>query len=118
MSAVGPGAFSMISERYLPAVVSHAALDRKVELRDLAEGERVVGLDEDRLRQILADLVLVDVEGRDELDVADVVSAQIDVHQARYEVRLIGIGVVIAALDQAACAVADADDGDPDLAVA
>ena len=83
-----------------------------------AKRERVVRLGEDRLRQVLADLVLVDVERGHELDVADVVAAEVDVHQARDEVAILGVGVVVAALDEAAGAVADADDGDADLAVA
>ena len=71
----------------------------------------------DRLGQVLADLVLVDVEGGHELDVADVVAAELDVHQARDEVVVLGVLVVVAALDEAARAVADADDRDADLAV-
>ena len=82
------------------------------------ELEGVVRLDEDRLRQVLADLVLVDVEGGHELDVADVVAAEVDVHEAGDEVAVLGIGVVEAALHEAARAVADAHDGDADLAVA
>src|SRR6185295_5439523 len=78
----------------------------------------VVGLRVDRLGQVLADLVLVDVEGGDELDVADVVAAQVDVHQPGDEVVLLGVLVVVPALDEAARAVAHADDRDADLAVA
>ena len=52
---------------------------------------------------------------------ADIVSIlkerEVDVHQARDEVVLLRVLVVVAALDEAARAVADADDGDPDLAV-
>ena len=118
-SAVGPGAFSMIWREVLAqAVVGHAALDGDAGVGDLLEDVGVVGLRVDRLGQVLADLVLVDVEGGHELDVADVVAAQVDVHQARDEVVLLGVLVVVAALDQAARAVADADDGDADLAVA
>ena len=100
------------------AVVGHAALDRDAEVRDLLEDVRVVGLLVDRLREVLADLVLVDVERGHELDVADVVAAQVDVHQPRDEVVVVGVLVVVAALDEAARAVADADDRDADLAVA
>jgi len=51
------------------------------------------------------------------LDVADVVAAEIDVHEAGDEVGLRRVLVVVAALDQAAGAVADAHDGDADLVV-
>ena len=118
MSAVGPGAFSMIWLRYLPRpswVIPRSTVTPSV--RDLLEDVGVVRLGVDRLGQVLADLVLVDVEGGHELDVADVVAAEVDVHQARDEVVLLGVLVVVAALDEAARAVADADDGDPDLAV-
>ena len=119
MSAVGPGAFSMIWLRYLPRpswVMPRSTVTPVV--RDLLEDVRVVRLRVDRLGQVLADLVLVDVEGGHELDVADVVAAELDVHQAGDEVVLLGVLVVVAALDQAAGAVADADDRDADLAVA
>ncbi len=107
-----------LGEVLAEAVVGHAALDGHAEVRHVGESVGVVRLGEDRLRQVLADLVAVDVEGGDELDVADVVAAEVDVHQARDEVAVLGIGVVVAALHQAAGAVADADDGDAHLAVA
>ena len=97
--------------------MGHAALDLDADVLDLLEDVGVVRLRVDRLGQVLADLVLVDVEGGHELDVADVVAAEVDVHQARDEVVLLGVLVVVAALDEAARAVADADDGDADLAV-
>jgi hypothetical protein len=50
------------------------------------ELDRVVRPGVDRLGEVLADLVLVDVEGGHELDVADVVAAEVDVHQAGDEV--------------------------------
>ncbi len=104
-----------LAEVLAEAVVGHAPLDRDVELRDLLEDERVVRLRVDRFRQVLADLVLVDVEGGDELDVADVIAAEVDVHEAGHEVGRLGVLVVVAALDEAARAVPDADDRDADL---
>ena len=59
----------------------------------------------DRFGQVLADLVLVDVEGGRRTRVADVVTAQVDVHETRDEVGLRGVLVVVAALDEAARAV-------------
>ena len=97
--------------------MDHAALHRDAQRLDLVEGDRVVGLGVDRLGQVLADLVLVDVESGHEVDVADVVAAQVDVHQPRHEVVVFGVLVVIAPLDEAARAVAHADDRDTDLAV-
>ena len=119
MSAVSPGRLlDDLAEVLAEAVVDHAALDGDAGLLDLLEDVRVVRLRVDRLGQVLADLVLVDVEGGHELDVADVIAAEVDVHQPRDEVVVVGVLVVVAALDEAARAVADADDRDADLAVA
>ena len=70
----------------------------------------------DRLREVEADLLGVDVERGDELDVADVVRAEVDVHQAGDLLRRVGVAVEVDALDERRGAVSDADDGDPDLA--
>ena len=108
-----------LAEVLAEAVVGHAALDGDAGRAGPCWNDvRVVRLGVDRLGQVLADLVLVDVEGGDELDVADVVAAEVDVHQPRDEVVVVGVLVVVAALDEAARAVADADDRDADLAVA
>ena len=48
---------------------------------DLGELDRVVRVRPDRLGELDADLALDDVEGGDDLDVADVVAAEVDVHQ-------------------------------------
>ena len=63
-------------------------------VRDLGELDRVVGVRPDRLGEVDADLAL-DVERGDELDVADVVAAEVDVHQARDEL-IVGVLVVLA----------------------
>ena len=98
-------------------VVGHAPLDLDPELGDVGELDRVVLTRPDRLREVLADLLDVDVEGCDELDVADVVAAEVDVHEARDLVVGVGVLVVLDALDEAVCAVADTDDRDADRAV-
>ena len=81
----------------------------------VGELDRVVLAGEDRLGQILADLVGVDVEGGAELDVAHVVAAEVDVHQAGHGLARVGVPVVLDALHERARAVADADDRDADL---
>jgi hypothetical protein len=50
-----------------------AAQHRDVELRDVTDLDGVVLAGADRLREVEADLLGVDVERSDELDVADVV---------------------------------------------
>ena len=81
----------------------------------LDELDRVVLAREDRLREVLADLVGVDVEGSGELHVANVVAAEVDVHEARNRLERIRVTVVLGALHERARAVTDADDGDPYL---
>ena len=97
----------------------HAALDRDAEVRDVVvdELDRVVLARPDRLGEVLADLLGVDVERGRELDVADVVAAEVDVHEAGDGLVRVGVAVVVDALDEGVGAVADADDGDPHLLV-
>ena len=71
----------------------------------------------DRLAEVGADLGLVDVERGDRDDVADVVAAELDVHEAGDRVGRVGVAVVGEALDQRAGAVADAGDREADGAV-
>ena len=67
--------------------------------------------------RVLAHLVLVDVEGGDHLDVADVVAAQDQVHETRDELVFRGFPVFVDALDKGRRTVAQADDCYVDLAV-
>jgi hypothetical protein len=60
----------------------------------------------------MADFACVDVEGGDEFDVADVVAAQVDVHEAGDEFICRRIAIFVDALNERGRAVADADDGD------
>ena len=89
-----------------------AALDRDVELRDVADLDRVVLAGHDRLGQVAADLLRVDVERGHERDVPDVVAAEVDVHQPGHPGCGIGVLVVLHSLHQRRGAVADADNGD------
>jgi hypothetical protein len=96
-------------------VVGHAAVHGHVEVRNVGELDRVVLTGPDRLGEVLVDFVGVDVEGGRELDVADVVATQVDVHEARDRLGGVGVAVVLDALDERGGAVAHADDGDADL---
>ena len=96
-------------------VVGHAARDCHARLGHVGELVRVVRVRPDGVGEVLADLVLRDVEGGRELDVADVVAAEVDVHEARDEGLGIGVLVVLDALEKRVGAVADADDRDPDF---
>ena len=69
----------------------------------------------DRVGEVLADLVRGDVERGRELDVADVVAAEVHVHEAGDELVVRRVLVVLDALEERVGAVADADDRDADL---
>jgi hypothetical protein len=87
------------------------ALHGDVERRDVGDLDGVVLAGEDRLGQVTADLLAVDVERGDELDVADVVVAELYVHESRHARVGVGVAVILHALDERGGAVADADDG-------
>ena len=86
MSAVGPGALVMTCERYLPrpsCVMPRSTLTPRcgtsANLMVLFGPAKMASL------RSLPDLVGVDVERRRELDVADVIAAEVDVHQTGNE---------------------------------
>jgi hypothetical protein len=80
--------------------------------RHVGELHGVVRRLPDRLGEIEPDLALVDVEGRGELDVADVIAAEPRVHEAGDEGVVRRVTVVLHTLHERRGAVADADDGD------
>ena len=84
-------------------------------LRHVGELDRVVRVRPDRVGEVLADLVRRHVERGRELDVADVVAAEVHVHQAGDELVVRRVLVVLDALEERVGAVADADDRDAHL---
>jgi hypothetical protein len=97
------------------AVVRHAAGDLDAGLRHVGELDRVVGVGPDRVCEVDADLALDDVERGDELDVRDVVPAEVDVHEPGNRILRRRVLVVLDALEEGVGAVPDADDRDADL---
>src|SRR6185295_3468831 len=91
------------------------ALDRHAGGRHVGEPDRVVRLGEDRLGDVGADLLRVDVERGDDADVADVVAAKLDVHQAGDRLVGVGILVVLQTLHEGRGAVAKPHDRDANL---
>ena len=82
-------------------------------MRDLAlEHGRAIGLGEDRLAQILADLARIDVDRQHELDVGQLIAAEPLVHDPR---RRLAARIIITSLHQGARAIADADQRHLDL---
>ena len=82
------------------AVERRAALHGDVGRRHVGDLDGVVLRGEDGFGQVEADLLGVHVEGGDELHVADVVLAELHVHQAGHRGVLIGVLVVLHTLDQ------------------
>jgi uncharacterized protein (DUF885 family) len=95
-------------------VEGRAALHLDVQRRDLRELDGVVGRHHDRLGEVTADLLGVDIERGDQLDSAHVVATEVDVHQARHVVLGPRVGVVVDALHERTGAVAHSHDGDAD----
>ncbi len=78
--------------------MGHAPLDGHAEMRHVRKLIGVVRFFEDRLAEVFAHLVNIDVERGGKLDVTDMVTAEVDVHQARNEGIRIGILIVLNAL--------------------
>ena len=112
---VGVGHLDGLGVVLADAVEGRAALHGDVGRRHVGDLDGVVLRREDRLGQVEADLLGVDVERGDELHVADVVLAELHVHQAGHGGVLVGVLVVLHALHKRGRAVAYADNRDPHL---
>ncbi len=109
------GEFDGVGVVLADAIEGRPALHDHVGRRHIGDLDGVVLRGEDGVGQVEADLLGVHVERRHELDVANVVRAEPHVHEARYGRCVVGVVVVLDALDQRGRAVADADNGDSNL---
>src|SRR5699024_3698666 len=94
-----------------PALYVHA------ERRHVSDRHRVVLARCDRLGQITADLLGIHIERCGELDVADVVTAELHVHQTWHASIRFDITIVVDTLHQRRCAVSDAHNRNPNASV-
>ena len=85
------------------------------ERRDVGELDGVVLAGADGLREVQPDLLGIDVEGGDELDVSDVIVAELHVHEPGHAVLDRRVTVVLNALHERGRAVPDAHDADSNL---
>ncbi|EGJ76032.1 hypothetical protein STTU_3242 [Streptomyces sp. Tu6071] len=88
-----------------------AALHGDTGAGHVADLDGVVLAGADGVREVETDLLGVHVEGGDELDVLDVVLAELHVHETRDPALRVGVLVVLDALHQRGGAVAHADNG-------
>src|SRR5215469_3458594 len=95
------------------AVHRRPALHRHAAGRHVADFDGVVLAGDNCLGDVTADLLGVDVEGGDELYVADVIRAELDMHKARYPARRVSVLVVLHALNEGTGTVPDAHNGYP-----
>ena len=96
--------------------MGHAPFDGDAQVGHVAEFHGVVGLGEDGLGEVGADLVDVDVEGGDDVDVGDGVVAERGVHDAGDIVAGLGVLVEVQPLHERRRAVPHPDDRYVDLA--
>ncbi len=106
------GLFDPVLQVLAEAVQRRAALHLHACPVGLGEHVGVVGLEQDRFGDVAAHLAGVDVEGRGDLDIRDVVAAEFDVHQAGRRFVGGGFGVVAEPLHQRGGAIADPHDPD------
>src|SRR5699024_2793319 len=105
------GLLDRLAVVHAQTVVGRAAQDGQAGRWDVTDLDGVVLTCRDGTGQVLADLLRVHVEGCDELDVAHVVRAELNVHQTGHPRIGGGVLVVMHALDERHRTVADAHDG-------
>ncbi len=82
------------------SIVGHPADDRGVQMRHFAEFVGVVRLSEDGFGEVFANLGDVDIDSNCEFNIPDVVTAQVDVHQAGDGGLIWGVFVIFNALNE------------------
>jgi hypothetical protein len=87
------------------------AAHRHASRRDLGQLDRVVLARQDRVGQVVTDLLAVHIERGHKLDIVDVVLAELHVHQTRNRGLRISIPVVMDTLNQRSGTVTHTDDG-------
>jgi hypothetical protein len=110
--------FDRAAQIFAQPVQGRAALHVDAQPRHRGKADRVVGGGEHRLAEIAPDLRRGDVERGGELDVADAVSTDFAVHQARHAGFVIDGAIELNALHQRRCAIADTHQCDADFVAA
>ena len=82
---------------------------------EVGEADRVVRRRLERIGEVASDLALRDIERRDAIDVAHMVAAELQMHEAGYRVVAFRAAVEFDPLDQRGGAISRPDDRDPDF---
>ncbi len=107
------GLLDLLAQIAADAVERPAALDDYAGGGNIRKAERVIGSGVDGFGDIAPDLRSGDVEGRGDLDIADVISAEIGMHQPRNRLVLLRVAIECQPLDEGGRAIADTDQPDP-----
>src|SRR5258708_7527094 len=78
----------------------HAPVDLRAQLRDIAKAIRIIWGCVNGFAEIFAHLIMVNIKGRGELNIANVISAQVHMHQAWDEIARFRFTIVMYALYQ------------------
>ena len=75
--------------------MGHTPYDRNIQFRYIVKLIGIIWLCVYRLSQIFAHLILIDIKGGHEVDITDMITSQVNMHQARYELIRIRFFIVI-----------------------
>ena len=86
----------------------HAAIHIRAEMWDIRELVGIIGGREDRLTQVIPHFILININSGGELDIANMIAAEIHMHQAWDKIVGLSIPVVLYTLHQRTGTVANA----------
>ncbi len=95
--------------------MGHPAGNLDVQPRHIRKLDRVVRLGEYRFAQVLADLCIDNVKRSGKLDIANMITAQVDVHQSRHNFIVLGVLVKLHTLNQGGGAITHPNECYPDF---
>jgi hypothetical protein len=79
--------------------MGHTSLNSDTGGGYLAKLKGVIGWAKNGVSQVIAYLVLIDIEGGDEIDIAHMISAQINMHKTGHKFRFLRLTVIVNTLN-------------------
>ena len=92
-------------------IQGHAALHRDTNVVELSDGDGAVAGSAGGIRKILAHLGRIHIEGSNKLNIANMVVTELGVHEAGNFLLDRCVAVILHALDERSCTVANTNDG-------